>query len=96
MICNLPGSKVRFGSMGKPTFFYDMLIADAEGNELPVHETGQIAVRMHPERFRGVFKSYIGDEEKQKQYSNMDFIIQAIKLIKMKMVTIGLLAGMMM
>ena len=67
MICNLPGSKIRFGSMGKPTFIYDMLIADAEGNELPVHETGQIAVRMHPERFRGIFKSYIGDEEKQKE-----------------------------
>jgi acetyl-CoA synthetase len=67
MICNLPGSKVRFGSMGKPTFIYDMLIADADGNELPVHETGQIAVRMHPERFRGIFKSYIGDDEKQKQ-----------------------------
>jgi acetyl-CoA synthetase len=66
MICNLPGSKVKFGSMGKPTFIYDMLIADAEGNELPVHETGQIAVRMHLELFRGVFKSYIGDEEKQK------------------------------
>ena len=67
MICNLPGSKIRFGSMGKPAFIYDMLIADADGNELPVHETGQIAVRMHPESFRGVFKTYIGDEEMQKQ-----------------------------
>jgi acetyl-CoA synthetase len=67
MICNLPGSKIRFGSMGKPTFIYDMMIADAEGNELPVHETGQVAVRMHAERFRGIFKSYIGDEEKQTQ-----------------------------
>ena len=67
MICNLPGSNVRFGSMGQPTFIYDMMIADADGNELPVHETGQIAVRMHPEKFRGIFKSYIGDEEKQKQ-----------------------------
>ncbi len=67
MICNLLGSKVKFGSMGKPTFIYDMLIADADGNELPVHETGQIAIRMHPESFRGVFKSYIGDEEKQKE-----------------------------
>src|SRR5436190_954904 len=66
MICNLPGSKVRFGSMGKPTFIYDTLIAGADGNELPVHETGQIAVRMHPESFRGIFKSYIGDNEKQK------------------------------
>jgi len=67
MICNLPGSKVRFGSMGKPTFIYDTMIADPDGNELPVHETGQVAVRVHPERFRGIFKSYIGDEEKQKQ-----------------------------
>jgi acetyl-CoA synthetase len=67
MICNLPGSHIRFGSMGKPTFIYDTLIADAEGNELPVHETGQIAVRMHPEKFRGIFKSYIGDDGKQKQ-----------------------------
>jgi len=67
MICNLPGSKVRFGSMGKPAFIYEMMIADADGNELPVHETGQVAVRMHPERFRGILKSYIGDEEKQKQ-----------------------------
>ena len=67
MICNVPGSKVKFGSMGKPTFIYDVLIADAEGNELPVHETGQIAVRMHSEHFRGVFKSYIGDDEKQKE-----------------------------
>jgi acetyl-CoA synthetase len=67
MICNLPGSHIRFGSMGKPTFIYDTLIADAEGNELPVHETGQIAVRMHPEKFRGIFKSYIGDDRKQKQ-----------------------------
>jgi len=66
MICNLPGSKLRFGSMGKPTFLYDMIIADAEGNELPVHETGQIAVRMCADRFNGIFKSYIGDEEKQK------------------------------
>lgn len=67
MIANLPGSKVRFGSMGKPTFIYDMMIADTYGNELPVHETGQIAVRMHPEFFRGIFKTYIGDDEKQKQ-----------------------------
>jgi len=67
MICNLPGSKLRFGSMGKPTFLYDMIIADEEGIQLPVHETGQVAVRLHPEKFSGIFKSYIGDEEKQKQ-----------------------------
>ena len=67
MICNLPESKLRFGSMGKPTFFYDMTVVDADGNDLPVHETGQVAVRLHPDLFRGIFKFYIGDEEKQKE-----------------------------
>ncbi len=64
MILNLPASRIRFGSMGKPAFCYDMLIADGDGNELPLHETGQIAVRMHPGAFNGIFKSYIGDEER--------------------------------
>jgi acetyl-CoA synthetase len=67
MIANLPGSNIRYGSMGNPTFLYDMLIADPEGNEMPVHETGQIAVRLHPDRFNGIFKAYIADEEKQKE-----------------------------
>jgi acyl-coenzyme A synthetase/AMP-(fatty) acid ligase len=67
MICNLPGSKLKFGSMGKPTFLYDIMIADGEGKELPLHETGQIAVRVHPGKFRGVFKSYIGDADKEKE-----------------------------
>jgi len=67
MIGNLPGSSIRYGSMGKPTFLYDMLIADPEGNEMPVHETGQIAVRLYPDRFNGIFKTYIGDEEKQRE-----------------------------
>lgn len=67
MICNLPGSTLKFGSMGKPGFLYDICIADPDGNELPVHETGQVAVRLHPGKFRGIFKFYIGDEEKQKE-----------------------------
>ncbi len=67
MICNLPGSKLRFGSMGKPAFLYDIVIADAEGKELPLHETGQIAVRMHPGKFNGIFKTYNGDPEKQRE-----------------------------
>jgi len=67
MILNLPGSNIRFGSMGKPAFLYDIIIADGEGNELPVHETGQIAVRMHPGKFNGILKSYIGDAERVKE-----------------------------
>ena len=67
MIFNLPGSKIKFGSMGKPAFCYDMLIADGEGAELPLHETGQIAVRLHAGAFNGLFKAYIGDEERAKE-----------------------------
>jgi len=67
MIANLPGSTIQYGSMGKPTFLYDMMIADPVGNEMPVHETGQIAVRIHSGRFNGIFKTYVGDEEKQRE-----------------------------
>ena len=47
--------------MGKPAFMYDIIIADGDGNELPLLETGQVAVRIHLDRFNGIFKSYIGD-----------------------------------
>jgi len=42
-------------------------IADESGNELPLHETGQVTVRMHSEQFTGVFKSYIGDREREQE-----------------------------
>jgi acetyl-CoA synthetase len=67
MICNLPGSRLKFGSMGKPAFMYDLTIADGDGNELPLLETGQVAVRMHPDKFDGIFRSYIGDTAKEQE-----------------------------
>jgi len=67
MICNLPEGKIKFGSMGQPAFLYDIVIADESGNELPLHETGQVTVRMHSEQFTGVFKSYIGDREREQE-----------------------------
>jgi acetyl-CoA synthetase len=67
MICNLPESRIRFGSMGKPAFLYDIVIADEDGKEMPLHETGQVAVRMHAGFFTGIFKSYVGDENRQKE-----------------------------
>ena len=67
MIFNLPGNRIKFGSMGKPAFCYDMMIADGDGRELPMHETGQITVRLHPGAFNGIFKAYIGDEERAKE-----------------------------
>ncbi|QEC66980.1 AMP-binding protein [Panacibacter ginsenosidivorans] len=66
MIYNLPDAVIRFGSMGKPGFLYDTVIADEDGNEKPLHEEGQIAVRMN-NSFNGIFKAYIGDETRQKE-----------------------------
>lgn len=65
MVYNLPGDKIKFGSMGRPAFLYDIVIADEDGNEMPLHEEGQIAVRMHEGKFNGIFKEYVGDLAKR-------------------------------
>jgi acyl-coenzyme A synthetase/AMP-(fatty) acid ligase len=66
MVANLVGEKLKFGSMGKPTFLYDIIIADEEGNEMPLHEEGHIAVRTDTGKPNGIFKEYFGDPEKKK------------------------------
>lgn len=67
LIGNLPGSRIKVGSMGKPTFLYDVVIADEDGHELPTYETGQIAVRLLVGGFNGIFKCYVGDADRQKE-----------------------------
>jgi acyl-coenzyme A synthetase/AMP-(fatty) acid ligase len=66
MIYNPPDAFIKFGSMGKPGFLYDIVIADEDGNEMPLHEEGQIAVRMD-HSFNGIFKTYIGDAARQQE-----------------------------
>ncbi|WP_242494570.1 AMP-binding protein [Brumimicrobium glaciale] len=64
LVGNLPGNKVKFGSMGKPTFLYDILIADDDGNEVETSEEGNICLRHHPEIVTGVFKTYLIDTKR--------------------------------
>lgn len=66
IIGNLPGNKVKFGSMGKPTFLYDVVIANEAGEILPVHEEGNITVRTDSDTLTGIFNEYLGDPEKKK------------------------------
>jgi acetyl-CoA synthetase len=66
MVANLVGDDLKFGSMGKPTFLYDIIIADDEGRELPLHEEGHICVRTDTGKPNGIFKEYFGDPEKKK------------------------------
>lgn len=72
LVANLPGSKVKFGSMGKPTFLYDITIADDEGHTLPDNEEGNICVRMDTGKPNGIFKEYLGDPDKKKTVMRHD------------------------
>ncbi len=58
MVCNPPGQPIRPGSMGKPSFLYDVVIASEEGTTMAAGEVGQIAVRLKSGEFRGVFSGY--------------------------------------
>lgn len=66
MAANLPGRKLKFGSMGKPTFLYDIVIADDDGNPVEVTEEGNICVRHDEHSVDGIFKTYVNDEERLK------------------------------
>lgn len=72
IVANLPDSKVKFGSMGKPTFLYEVVIADDEGDEVPVSEEGNICVRMNTVKPNGIFKEYFADPEKRKDVFKHD------------------------
>ncbi len=64
MICNLPGMDLKPGSMGKPTFLYDIGIFDDEGNEVPALEEGVICVRLNTMKNNGLFIEYLNDQER--------------------------------
>lgn len=66
MVANLIGKPIKFGSMGLPTFLYDIVIADEEGNILPAHEEGTIAVRTTTGKPNGIFNDYLENPEKKK------------------------------
>jgi acetyl-CoA synthetase len=61
---NMPGSVIKYGSMGKPTFLYDMVIADDEGIEMPSLEEGNICVKMDENKANGIFTGYLGEPER--------------------------------
>ena len=67
MVANYPNAKLKYGSMGKPTFLYDIIIADDEGFELPINEEGNICVKTDTGKINGIFKEYMFDKERQKQ-----------------------------
>jgi acyl-coenzyme A synthetase/AMP-(fatty) acid ligase len=69
MIGNPPWhkGKVLPGSFGRPSFLYDVGLADDQGNEITKpNEVGHIVVKLDRWRALGLFDRYVGDEEKMK------------------------------
>lgn len=67
IIANLPGTNIKFGSMGKPTFQYEVVIADENGAEQPLHEEGNICIKMNKGDMNGIFKGYLYAKDKEAQ-----------------------------
>ncbi len=76
MIGNPPWykGKVVPGSFGRPTFLYDVALADDEGNEITKHdEVGHIVIKMDRWRPLGLFDQYVGDAGKMKEVFKKDY-----------------------
>lgn len=67
MIANLPGRKVKMGSMGKPTYMYDIIIADDEGKPIGSNEEGNICVKTTDTGLNGLFKGYLYDKVRERK-----------------------------
>ena len=61
---NTPQMSPKPGSMGKPIPGIDLAVIDEEGNRLPSHQEGDIAVNVSPMPPLGLFKEYKGLPEK--------------------------------
>jgi acetyl-CoA synthetase len=61
---NMPGMTLKYGSMGKQTFLYELIIADDNGIEMPILEEGNLCVKMNTKKENGVFTGYFGEPER--------------------------------
>lgn len=64
MIANLPNENIKYGSMGKPAFLYEIVIADDNGNIVQDCEEGNICVVYNEESINGIFKTYLIQKDK--------------------------------
>ena len=67
IIGNMVGAPHKIGSMGRATPVYDVDIVDADGNSVPVGETGEIVVNVKNGAPCGLFTGYYNDPEKTKE-----------------------------
>ncbi len=70
---NFGGTKVKLGSMGKPSPQYKVKIVDPDGNEVPTGETGEIVIDISEGSPVGLFTEYYRDEEKTREVMHDGF-----------------------
>ncbi|GFM37415.1 AMP-binding protein [Desulfovibrio psychrotolerans] len=63
-ICTLPFMEAKPGSIGRAAPGWDIVLRDAEGNECPPGEEGEICVRVAEGAPVGLFTGYLEDPEK--------------------------------
>ncbi|MBQ9979619.1 MAG: AMP-binding protein [Oscillospiraceae bacterium] len=66
-IGNLIGNQQKIGSMGKPIPTYDLVLVDADGNEVERGENGEICIRTDKEIPCGLFSGYYNDPEQTEE-----------------------------
>ncbi|XP_040212790.1 acyl-coenzyme A synthetase ACSM3, mitochondrial isoform X2 [Rana temporaria] len=83
LICgNFKGMKIKPGSIGKPSPAYDVQIVDGGGNILPLHQEGDIGVRISPQKPFCLFSQYTGEPEKTASTQRGDFYLTGDRAIK--------------
>ena len=64
IIGNLVGAPHKIGSMGKPAPIYDVELLDADGNPVPVGQSGEICINLQNGKPNGLAIYYYKDPEK--------------------------------
>jgi acyl-coenzyme A synthetase/AMP-(fatty) acid ligase len=72
---NLPGSEVKPGSMGRPFPGLDVRVLDPQLNECKTGETGEIAVRVKPDKPPSIMLEYWRNPEENKAVFRGDFYL---------------------
>ncbi|MGA1794775.1 MAG: AMP-binding protein [bacterium] len=75
LVATLPGMKVKYGSMGKPSPLFSIEILDEDLKPVGIDQEGDIAVKVKPTHPNGLFKGYYADTELNAQVFQGDWYI---------------------
>ncbi len=77
-----PPLEPRVGAMGKPSPGFTVSIIDDSGQEVPVGQEGDIAVRVAPERPVGLFHGYMNDDAANQACRRGDWYVTGDRAVK--------------